>query len=252
MASLHEIIAFTDSYLDTGSIKDYCPQGLQAEGRGEVGKIVSGVSACAALFGEAVKRKADAVLVHHGMFWDSEPRVLKGSLKERVKLLLENDLSLIAYHLPLDRHPVSGNNIQLVKRLGLVDAEPFGDYHGKSIGYAAKTAAPVKIAAFMETVKEKINPAARFHAFGPGEIKSVAICSGAAPELVREAIERRADMFITGEEPEWIYHLAREEKIHYVAAGHHATERFGVMALGEVISEKFGVPVEFVDIPNPI
>jgi len=163
-----------------------------------------------------------------------------------------HDLSLLAYHLPLDRHPEVGNNIQIARRLGLVDIEPFGDYRGKTISYMGATEAPMAVGAFIEKVKREINPGLTHHAFGPAEVHSVAICSGGAPELVREAIGRKADLFLTGEQSEWIYHFCLEEKIHYVAAGHHATEKFGVMALGEVLAERFDIDVEFVDIPNPI
>ncbi len=250
--NLHELTDFIDEYLDIGAIEDSSPKGLQVEGALGVTKIVSGVSACVELFKEAVARDANAIIVHHGMFWDSDPRVVRGSVKDRLKILLDNDISLLGYHLSLDRHPEVGNNIQIVKLLNLVDPEPFGDYHGKTISYMAKTRNPASVASFIETVKERINPHLRHHAFGPGEIKTVAICSGGAPELVREAVERKADLFLTGEESEWIYHLSKEEGLHYVAAGHHATERFGVMALGELLEQKFNIEVEFVDIPNPI
>ncbi|MGK7345712.1 MAG: Nif3-like dinuclear metal center hexameric protein [Candidatus Nitrospinota bacterium M3_3B_026] len=252
MAELERIVSYLDDYLGVERIKDYLPKGLQVEGRGAVERIVTGVSACAALFEEAAARGADAVIVHHGLFWDSEPRDVRGSRKTRLKLLLEKDMSLLAYHLPLDRHPEVGNNIQLVRALGLVDPEPFGDYKGESISCMARTEGRVSIGGLVETVKEKINPDLRHYAFGPGDVELVAVCSGGAPELVREAAWRGADVYLTGEEAEWVYHFSREEGIHYIAAGHHATERLGIIALGRLVEEEFGVDVQFVDIHNPI
>lgn len=252
MADLFEIVSYMDEYLDVASIKDYCPKGLQVEGKREVERIVCGVSACVELFEEAAKRGAQAALVHHGMFWDAEPRTVTGSRKKRLSFLLERDMSLLSYHLPLDCHPEVGNNIQLIKELGLVEPEPFGEYGGKTISYMAKTAEPVAVEDFIETVKGRINPGIRHYRFGAERISRVAVCSGAAPELVQQAARSEADVFITGEDAEWVYHFSKEEGIHYIAAGHHATERFGVIALGEKIKEKFGIDVQFVDVYNPI
>lgn len=252
MANLSEIVKYCDDLLDAGSIKDSCPNGLQVEGKSEVKYIVTGVSACVELFEEAVKRKADAILVHHGMFWDSDPKPVKGSLKARLKILLDNDISLLGYHLPLDRSYEVGNNIQIVNRLGLIEPKPFGAYEGQNISYMARTSGSVSIADFIQTIRKVVGRDVKHYSFGPDEINLVSVCSGSAPGLVREAIEKKADLFITGEDAEWVYHLSKEEGIHYVAAGHHATERFGVMALGDRVKEKFGIEVEFVDIPNPI
>jgi len=252
MADLHEIVAFANELLEIEKIPDSCPNGLQVEGKREVERIVTGVSACMELFEEAAQRQADAVIVHHGMFWDSDPRPVKGAIKARIKFLLDNDISLIGYHLPLDRHPEVGNNIELVKRLGLTNPKPFGMHRGQSISYIAKTKSPVTFDEFVTTINQVIGREPVCYSFGQDMIDSVAICSGSAPELVLEAVAEKADLFITGEDAEWVYHLSKEEGIHYVAAGHHATERFGVMALGERIKEKFGIDVRFVDIPNPI
>lgn len=250
--NLHELTGFIDDYLDIDAIEDSCPKGLQVEGSLGVTKIVSGVSACVELFNEAKQRGANAIIVHHGMFWDSDPKVVRGSLKERLKILLDNDISLLGYHLALDRHPEVGNNIQIAERLDLIEPEPFADYNGKTISYIAKTKDPVPIASFIEMVKDRINPDLSHHPFGPDEINRVAIVSGGAPRYAREAIDRGADLFLSGEETESIYHLSKEEGIHFVAAGHHATERFGVIALGELLEQKFDIEVEFVDVPNPI
>jgi dinuclear metal center YbgI/SA1388 family protein len=250
--NLHELIGFIDNYLDIGDIDDASPKGLQVEGGEEVTKIVSGVSACAELFKEAAARRANVVMVHHGMFWDTDPKIVRGSLKQRLKILLDNDISLLGYHLALDRHPEVGNNIQIVERLDLVEPEPFADYNGKTISFIAKTKDPVPVADFIEMIADRINPDLRHYSFGPDKINSVAILSGGAPRHVREAVDRGADLYLTGEDTESIYHLSKEEGIHYVAAGHHATERFGVIALGELLERKFDIEVEFVDVPNPI
>lgn len=252
MADLHEMVAFMDRLLEVETITDYGPQGLQVEGAPEVGRVVTGVSACLPLFERAVETGAQMVLVHHGMFWDNESRVVRGSLKDRLRFLLANDLSLVGYHLPLDRHPEVGNNAGLYARLGLTGRRPFGRYKGQSIACMGDLEAPMPFDAFRARVGEVLGDEGLVLPFGPDTVRTVAICSGGAPELLREAIETGADVYLTGEASEWVYHLAREEKIHYIGAGHHRTERFGVMALGEVLEREFGVECRFVDIPNPI
>lgn len=252
MADLNDIISYASSYLAVEEIKDYGPQGLQVAGAREVFVVVTGVSACMELFSAAKEKGAQLVMVHHGMFWDNDPVVVKGSLKKRLAFLLKNEMSLAGYHLALDRHDKVGNNIQLVKTLDLKEPAPFGRYGDKSIGYIAHTQEPRPAGDFVEMVRQKINPGARHYDFGAKKINRVAILSGGAPQIVREAVAQKADLYLTGEETEWIYHFAKEESIHYVAAGHHATERFGIKALGEMVGEKFDVDVEFIDINNPI
>jgi dinuclear metal center YbgI/SA1388 family protein len=253
MASLRGIVDFLDEYLGVGTVSDYCPQGLQVEGVEQVDRAATGVSACMELFRSARDWGANAVIVHHGMFWDSESRVIRGSLKERVKFLLDNGISLIGYHLPLDRHPEVGNNIQIVRKLGLVAEEAFGAYKGVTLGYMAKTPGEGESAsAFFEKVRGALNPSARVYPFGPAQARVIAVCSGGGQDTLREAIAKKADVFVTGEDTEWIYHLCKEELISYVAAGHHATERFGVMALADMVTARLGVETKFFDIPNPI
>ncbi len=253
MAGLREIVDFLDEYLGAKTISDYGPQGLQVDGAPDVDRVATGVSACMELFRSARDWGAKAVIVHHGMFWDSDSRVIRGSLKERVKFLLDNDMSLTGYHLPLDRHPESGNNIQIVRKLGLVSEEPFGVYKGVTLGYMAKTPdKAVTAGSFFDKIRDAINPSARVYPFGPGQVSSVAVCSGGGQDTLREAIAKKADVFVTGEDTEWIYHLCKEEGISYVAGGHHATERFGVMALADLVAARFGVETRFFDIPNPI
>jgi dinuclear metal center YbgI/SA1388 family protein len=252
VADLLEMVAFMDRLLEVDTIADYCPKGLQVEGDKEVTGVLTGVSACMPLFERAVEEGAQMVLVHHGMFWDSDSRVVRGSLKERLRFLLSNDLSLVGYHLPLDRHPEVGNNAGIFRRLGLTEGRPFGEYKGQTIACMGDLAAPEPFDAFRARVAEVLGGEGLVLPFGPATVRTVAICSGGAPDLVREAIEKGADVYLTGEASEYVYHLAREEGIHFIGAGHHRTERFGVMALGEALKVQFGVECRFVDVPNPI
>ncbi len=252
MIKLINLISYINSLLKVEDFKDHSPNGLQVEGTSYIKKIVTGVSASIELFNRAVKEKADLILVHHGMFWDSDSPIVQGSAKERLSLLIKNNISLAGYHLPLDAHSIYGNNAQLIKKLRLIDREPFGLYEGKSIGLVGYTRRKEDINAFLNKIKKIIGPDALTLKFGEKLIKKVALCSGGAPDLVKEAIKIKADVFLTGEATEWVYHLCKEEKIHYIAAGHHATEKFGIQSLGDHIQKKFRVPVEFIDLPNPI
>ncbi len=230
---------------------DLCPNGLQVEGREQINKIVTGVSACVELFDRALKYEADAVLVHHGVIWNFERPVYRGSYKKRIKTLLCNDLNLFAYHLPLDAHEFLGNNVQIAKQLELIDLEPFGDYKGMTIGFSGRTE-PVAASAFFNRVKILINEKALIFPFGPSKIERIGIISGAAQKDVQQAVLKGFDVYITGEVSEHIMHYAKEEGIHFIAAGHYATERFGIIALGSYIKENFGIEVQFVDLPNPV
>jgi len=252
VAELHTLVKHMDDLLEVGTISDYCPIGLQVEGASEVSKIVTGVSACMPLFEQALEVGAQMVLVHHGMFWDNEPKVVQGSLKQRLRFLLANDLSLVGYHLPLDRHPRVGNNAQIFARLGLSERRDFGLYKGQYIACLGSYPTPIPFDDFLSRVNGVFGGDAFHLPFGPRQIRSVAICSGGAPELIREAIGVRADVYLTGEASEYVYHLAKEEGIHFIGAGHHATERFGIMALGDEICQAFDVSCQFIDVPNPI
>lgn len=254
MVALKELVQFIDTYLKSGEFKDYAPNGLQVEGRPRVRKLVTGVSACVELFDRALEKGADAVLCHHGLLWEGQPRTLIGSRRERMALLLKNELSLLAYHLPLDAHPDVGNNAQLAKALHLRELKPFAEVKGREIGFLGTLEEATPRDSFFSLVRNTINSGARFHPFGPAMIRSVAVCSGGAPEMLSAAVEAGADLYLTGEETEWIHHLAKEERIHFAAAGHHATERFGVRALGEFLStvRELELEVEFIDVENPV
>lgn len=250
-ADLHDLVAYCDDYLEVNAVTDFCPQGLQVEGRDQVERIVSGVTACQALLDEAVAAEADLVLVHHGYFWKGEDPRLVGMKGRRLRTLLRNDISLLAYHLPLDRHPQVGNNAELMRVLEVGSPEPFGALGGVAIGMGGSMAQSLAPDELVERVEDRLETRA-LHVRGPQErIRRVALCSGGAPDLVAEAAEAGYDCYLTGESNERATHIAREMGIHFVAAGHHATERLGARALGLHLAERYGLAHQFVDIPNP-
>lgn len=245
-----ELLNYLNEYLDITVFKDICPNGLQVEGRDNVNKIVTAVSAGVELFENAAACNADAVLVHHGIILDFERPLYKGGYKKRVKILLENDMNLFAYHLPLDAHPEIGNNILLAEKLGLKECRPFGDHKGQFIGFRGNTGG-VSAESVFDKIKELINEKALIYPYGKNTIDPVGIISGGAQKDVKQAVEEDLDLYLTGEVSEHIMNYVKEEGIHFAAAGHYATERFGIEALGLHLAEKFGLDVEFIDIPNP-
>lgn len=246
------LLAYLDQLLDASRGRDYGPNGLQVEGREEIRKIVTGVSACQELFVRAREIGADAVLVHHGIFWDGMPRVLTGFQYRRVAELIRGEMSLLAYHLPLDRHPELGNNALAGRAFGLVDLEPFGFHDGLPIGFKGRFPLPVTAAELAERCERiyQQKPLAFLH--GPDPLLTLGIISGGAQRELYSAIDDGLDAYITGEVSEWVMNVAREARVHYLAAGHYATERLGIRALGGHLKEKFGVEVEFIDVPNPV
>jgi len=246
-----ELLDYLDDFLNTKSFSDYGPNGLQVEGQEDIRRVVTAVSASIELFQRAIELEADTIIVHHGIIWDSERLVYRGSYKQRVKLLLEKNINLLAYHLPLDAHPEIGNAAQMAKLLGLSDCVSFGEYRGSWIGIKGRII-PTPAEEFFSSIREKINPAAVIFPFGPLKIEQIGIISGGAPKEIRQAVADKLDLFLTGEASEFVMHYAKEEKIHFVAAGHYATECFGIRALGEHIREKFSIKVDFIDIPNPV
>lgn len=252
MASLREMEIFLNTLLDKDAIADYTPNGVQVRGREVVHKVVTGVSACLALFEAAVAAGADLLITHHGLIWDKEPHIVEGAFKRRLKLLLDHDLSLISYHLPLDRHPQVGNNAGLLNGLALQAGEPFGYYRGIALSRMGRWSTARTLPQVVEQVQRLLGGQPLVLPFGPAAIATVAVCSGGAPELAREALQKGADLFLVGEASEPLFHFAREEGLHVIAAGHHRTEKFGVMALGGLLAEKFGVIHQFVDIDNPV
>jgi len=246
-----DLTEYLNKYLDINNFNDYGPNGLQVYGYDKIGKIVTGVSASVDLFQKAISENAHAIIVHHGIIWNSANPIFKGSYKKRVKLLLENNLNLYAYHLPLDAHKIVGNNIQIANILGLKNTDFFAEMKGVKIGIRGSINNISSKKLFKE-IKFKINQKTLIFPFGPDIIKKVGIVTGGGQKEIYSAINNDLDLFITGEVSEFVYHLAKEENIHFIAAGHYATEKFGIIALGNHIKEKFKLDVKFIDIPNPV
>lgn len=252
MISCDELLAACNQRLSPERFQDYTLNGLQVEGARRVGRVMSGVTACQALLDEAVAWNADLVLVHHGYFWKNEPVAVTGMKRRRLATLLTNDIGLLAYHLPLDAHPELGNNVLLGKRLGFQVTGCLDDDSGLGLLWHGELSTPMAPAALAEHVGARLERAPLLvEAPGAGEIRRVAWCTGGAQDMIAAAAEAGMDAFISGEISERTTHLARELGIHYLAAGHHATERYGVQALGAWLSEEFGVEHRFVDIDNP-
>ena len=251
MVTLNELVSYTNELLNSAAFQDYCPNGLQVEGRAQVRKLVSGVTASQALVEAAVAAGADALLVHHGYFWKGEDPCVTGMKRRRLAGLLAADISLLAYHLPLDAHPELGNNAQLGALLGLSPEGWFGDGRGPAIACHASLPETVTGAAFAERIAAALGRAPQFIAGGSHLIQRVGWCTGAAQGYIEAATRLGLDAFISGEISEATVHVARECGIHYFAAGHHATERYGVRALGGHLAERFGLEHRYLDLDNP-
>ncbi|MCW8959712.1 MAG: Nif3-like dinuclear metal center hexameric protein [Gammaproteobacteria bacterium] len=252
MASLTELVQYCDALLDVSAYQDYCPNGLQVEGVGEVRRIVSGVTASQALIDRAVELDADLLLVHHGYFWKGESAPITGIKRRRIKALLENDISLLAYHLPLDGHDSLGNNAQLARLWGIAVEGRFGQGPDGGLGMFGSLQPPLSTAALGERLDELLQREPMIIQGGDQPIRRLGWCSGAAEGYIEAAAAAGLDAFISGEISEPTVHAARELGIHYFSAGHHATERYGVKALGEHLSEYFSLENHFVDIANPV
>ncbi len=247
MVDCNELVNYCDNFLQSNEFKDYCPNGLQIEGCESVSKIVSGVTACQELIDSAIKLQAELLLVHHGFFWKGENPVLKGMKHHRIKSLLVSNINLVAYHLPLDAHKTIGNNVLLADNLGLKFERFFAPDDIALLG----TINTQSGAAFKQRIS-KLLLREPLHVAVDRPIAKVALCSGAAQSYIQDAIDLGADAFISGEISENTWHIARENNIHYFAAGHHATERYGVQALGEHLAAHFNLSHQFVDVPNPV
>lgn len=250
---LHQLVADLDDLLEADAVRDYCPNGLQVEGTADVQRIVTAVSASRALFTRAIDHGADAIIVHHGVLWNgTEPPRLVGSFRERIRLLLAANVSLIAYHLPLDRHLELGNAAGLARNLGLVELEPFAEHQGASAGVCGVFAEPIEAEDFFAAVAGATDREPQVFEGDRRLIESVGIVTGGAEREYHQAVAAGLDAYVTGEATEWVMHQAAEDGVHYVAAGHYATERFGVQALGEWIERRHELEVEFIDLPNPV
>lgn len=278
--SAQVLAKFCDDYLDANAFKDYCPNGLQVDGGRPIQRIITGVTACEALIDAAIGADADAIMVHHGYFWKGEPEPITGMKGKRIRKLMQHGISLIAYHLPLDAHPVVGNNAKLAESLGLTITGALYPHETHPVGNIA-TGKPQSAADLVETITQTLKrkplhiasdfslacgntdqslapnignnktgatPSAKTT---PKYIERIAICTGGAQDMIEQAALMNCDAYISGEISERTTHSARELGIDYFACGHHATERSGIQALGELVAKQFDLPVTFVDIVNP-
>ncbi|PAW37287.1 Nif3-like dinuclear metal center protein [Pantoea vagans] len=243
----YELETLINQQLDSHSFSDYAPNGLQVEGRSEVKTIITGVTACQALLDEAVARQADAIIVHHGYFWKSEPAAIKGMKRRRLRTLLANDINLYGWHLPLDAHSELGNNAQLAK---LLDIDVRGEV--MPLVFWGELAEPISGEQLARRIGDKLGREP-LHCGdnAPALIRRIAWCSGGGQSFIDQAAAAGVDAYITGEVSEQTIHSAREQGLHFFAAGHHATERGGVKALGEWLAQHHNLDVTFIDIPNP-
>ena len=252
MTRRDELIAFLDELLASPGRPDYGPNGLQVPGADTVELVVTGVSAHRELFERAAAAGAQFVLCHHGIFWGDSAGPVTEQLKSRLKVLFEHDISLAAYHLPLDAHPEVGNNALICERLGLQRGEPFGAAKGLPVGWIGHAAEPLALSELVERARSLFGSDPLVFDSGPAQIRRVGIVSGGGSSTLAEAVSLRLDAFVTGEPTEHVMADAREGGIHFIAGGHYASETFGVRRLGELLAERFRVAHEFVDIPNPI
>jgi dinuclear metal center YbgI/SA1388 family protein len=247
MADIDDLIRSVDDLLDPPAFDDMGPNGLQVPGAREIDRVVTGVTAQRELFERAVEARAQLVLVHHGLFWNFAPVGLTPLLAERLRPLFRHDIALAAYHLPLDAHPEVGNNALLAEALGAGGHVPFAD-----VGRGATFAEPLPAAELFARVAEVTSREPLVFESGPREVRRLAIVSGGAASRLDRAVAEGYDAFLTGEPKENVMADAREAGIHFIAAGHYATETFGVRRLGDWLAERFGVEHVWVDLPNPV
>lgn len=247
-----EIVAFLDELLEVDRFADYGPNGLQVPGAEEVTTVVTGVSAQLELFERARELGAQLVLAHHGILWDWDPRRISPAHARRLRALLAHDIALAAYHLPLDAHPEVGNNALLAAGLGAARTEPAFAHRGMPVGVVAHFDDGVPASQLVVRVARLTGREPLVFDAGPATVRTLGIVSGGAAGDLAEAIELGLDAFMTGEPKEHVMAQAREGGIHFLAAGHYATETFGIRRIGELVAERFGVTHRFVDIPNPV
>ncbi|MGE5524983.1 MAG: Nif3-like dinuclear metal center hexameric protein [Rhodospirillaceae bacterium] len=244
-----DLVAYLDEYLQVAAFRDYCPNGLQVEGRDHVDVIVTGVTASHDLLDAAVEAGADAVLVHHGYFWKGEDARITGMRRRRIGTLVSHDLNLIAYHLPLDAHPEIGNNATLARHLGIMPEGRFGD---QNIGAYGTLEQPMPLQEFAEHVGGRLQRQPLTIGDPQRAVRRIAWCTGAAQGYFEQAAALGVDLYLTGEVSEQNFHAARESGVAFMAAGHHATERYGIEALGAHLAARFGLEHRFIEIANPV
>ncbi|WP_341206035.1 Nif3-like dinuclear metal center hexameric protein [uncultured Psychrosphaera sp.] len=247
-----QLTQYLNQLLNSDNINDYCPNGLQVEGKPEIGKIITGVTASERLIDAAIEHQADAILVHHGYFWKGESQVITGLKKNRLAKLLKHDINLLAYHLPIDVHSDLGNNAVLANLLGITNVVPVESVKPKGVLMQGKLSTPMSIDQFGQLVNSKLQREPLINAVNNELVSTIAWCTGGGQGYIDVAAELGVDVFLTGEASEQTIHSSREFGIHFVAAGHHATERYGVKSVGEHLANEFGLDVQFVDIHNPV
>jgi dinuclear metal center YbgI/SA1388 family protein len=243
---INDLNDYLNQLLQPERFSDYCPNGLQVEGKREINKIVTGVTASMDLLQAALQTNADVVLVHHGFFWRNETLPITGIKKQRIQFLLQHEINLFAYHLPLDMHPELGNNVMLAKQLGLTVTK------WVDMLAMAELSQPHTLQTFAELIETKLKRRPLVIGDGRKQIKNIALCTGAAQGYIEQAVVAGVDVYISGEISEQTVHVARETGMSYISAGHHATERYGIQALGEHLAQKFGLQHTFIDCDNPV
>jgi len=247
-----EILKVLKTLLRPEQFRDYCPNGMQVEGKEQVQRVVTGVTACQALIDRAIEEKADLLLVHHGYFWKGESESISGIKKKRVEALLKHNISLLAYHLPLDVHPEYGNNAALGRLLGFKATGDLGKQNNNSIGLTGELETPLSGSEFVSLLEQRLGRQP-LHIEGEAKpIRTVAWCTGAAQNFIELAQQAGVDAYVTGEASEQTVHFARETGMHFFAAGHHATERYGVQAVADYLASKLDIEHQFIDIDNPV
>lgn len=252
MVERDTLVQYCDVLLDVHSYRDYCPNGLQVQGHHQIQRLVTGVTACQALLDAAVERQADAILVHHGYFWNGEDQRVVGIKQQRLSTLLHANINLLAYHLPLDGHDELGNNARLGALFGFIPEGRFGPPDAPELGWHGLVPQPCSATQLAEQLANKLGRPPLVINAHERPLQRVGWCSGAAQSYIEAAALLGLDAFISGEVSEQTVHIAREMGISYFAAGHHATERYGVMALGEHLAKQYTLDHEFVDIDNPV
>ncbi|KXO07010.1 Hypothetical protein YbgI [Moritella sp. JT01] len=253
MASLNnkKLENILTEFMQPHRVRDFTVNGMQVQGKDTVTKVITGVTASQALIDAAVEQQADAILVHHGYFWKNESPAITGIKYNRIKTLIKHDINLYAYHLPLDIHPELGNNVELAKLLGITVRRGLEPWDKASVALVGKFEDEISTEELTQRIETQLNRAPLVVDAGK-PIKSVAWCTGGGQSYIELAIEQGIDAFISGEASEQTIHLAREAGMSFFAAGHHATERYGVKALGEWLAEEKGLDVTFIDIDNPV
>lgn len=251
--ALTDLVAYLNECLQPGKFQDYCPNGLQVEGKAQIIRLVTGVTANQALIDQAVAWGADAILVHHGYFWKGEAQEVVGMKRRRLAALLANDISLLAYHLPLDAHPELGNNACFGRVLGMTSMEALEPEVSDALGCIGSLPQALSVEDIAGTLTRQTGREPLYIGAGMADkVQRIAWCTGAAQGYIDAAVAAGAQLYVTGEVSEQTVHTAREEGIHFLAAGHHATERYGVQAVGANLAGKFGIEHRFIDIDNPV